>query len=174
MADDLSQIYQAHFDHVWRSLRRFGVESRHLEDVAQEVFMVVHRRLADYDPSRPIRPWLTGIAFRCAADHRGRAAVRREEPKEELEVPDQGAGAEELLDRARAQALVHRALSQLPEEQRLIFVMHDLDGCSMPEIGVVVDAPLNTLYSRLRLARGRFTAAIRELTEGGAHVHAGG
>lgn len=172
VTEALTQIYEAHFDHVWRALRRFGVESRHLEDVAQEVFVVVHRRLPDFQAGRPIKPWLTGIAFRCAADHRGRASVRREQNTEEIELVDDGANAEELLDRARAKDLVYRALAQLNDDQRLVFVMHDLDGCSMPEIAAVVDVPLNTLYSRLRLARAHFTRAVTELKDGGALVDA--
>ncbi|MCC7386032.1 MAG: RNA polymerase sigma factor [Deltaproteobacteria bacterium] len=169
MADDLSEVYQREFEHVWRTLRRFGVREAHLEDVAQEVFLVVHRRLPDFDKSRPIRPWLTGIAFKVAADHRGKASVRREHPSDhELEVADERPPPDELMIREEKRRLVHRALAMLDDDKRAAFIMHDLDGHTVPEIARALEVPLNTVYSRLRLARERFVRAIAELRKGDA------
>src|SRR5215472_17365750 len=71
-------VFAGEFDYVWTSLRRLGVHDRDLEDVAQEVFVHVHRRLDDYDPGRPLRPWLFAFAFRCASDWRRLARHRVE------------------------------------------------------------------------------------------------
>lgn len=69
-------IFETQLTFLWNTLARFGVADRDLEDVAHEVFVVVSRRLSDYDPSRPLRPWLFAIAYRCASDYRNRAAHR--------------------------------------------------------------------------------------------------
>lgn len=158
----LGGIYEAHFDHVWLTLRRLGVRQADIEDLAHDVFVVVHRRLDSYDPTRPLRPWLSGICYRVASDHRRLARHRRE-------VPDAGRpepGGREPDPERQAQALEARdevldALDALDPDQRLVLVMHDIDGFSAPEIAAGLDVPLNTCYSRLRLGRKRFAQAVR-------------
>jgi RNA polymerase sigma-70 factor (ECF subfamily) len=164
VSEGFTEVYQREFEFVWRALRRFGVKERHLEDVTQEVFVVLHRRLADYDPSRPIRPWLTGIAFRVAADHRGRAVIRRElVTDEEIDPADERPLPDEILMREERRALLQRALLKLDDNKRAAFIMHDMDGHSIPEIAAALDVPVSTMYSRLRLARAEFTKAVAEL-----------
>ncbi len=160
---DFGAAYREHFNHVWHTLRRLGVAERDLEDTAQEVFITAHRRLDSFDTTRPIRPWLSGIAWRAASDERKRARNRRElvgiKAEPSSKVPDQA----DQLAAARSRALVHSALARLPEEQRIVFIMHEIDGFSMPEIRDALDFPLNTLYSRLRLARRKFKDAVVSL-----------
>ncbi len=163
MTPSFVAVYEAELDHVWRTLRRFGVESRHIEDVAQEVFVTVHRRLPTYDPSLPIRPWVTGISVKIAANHRARASTRREVVEDEIEAEDAALSTDELLDRARAQRLVQRALQALDDKSRPVVAMHDLDGHSIPEIAQALEIPLNTAYSRLRRGRESLVTAIRKL-----------
>lgn len=169
LADELLRpsfeaIYRDHFRHVWHTLRRLGVVERDLEDAAHEVFVVVHRRLEDYDPRRPLKPWVTGIAYRVASDERRRARHRREVFSHEgWDARDKGDGPEEHLAATRARALVQAALSELPLDQRAAVVMHDLDGLSIPDIAHELGIPLNTMYSRLRLGRRKFTAAVRAI-----------
>lgn len=159
----LDDIYRAEFSYVWRTLRRLGARPADLEDLAHDVFVVVHRKLADYDTARPIRPWLFGISFRVASDYRRRArfkaevATGRVEAQSTLPRPDDRIAAEQ--DRA----LVIEALESLDLDRRAVFVMHDIDGISAPDIAGVLDVPVNTVYSRLRVARQRFTAAVRRL-----------
>lgn len=165
----LAAAYRAHFVHVWHTLRRLGVASRDLEDAAQEVFIVAHRRLDTFDNARSVRPWLSGIAWRVASDERKRARNRREYVGILAEPAGHSPDASEQLAAAQTRALVHRALAEIPEDQRIVFIMHELDGFSMPEIRDALDAPLNTLYSRLRLARRKFKAAATALqAKGGA------
>lgn len=166
-------IYREQFEHVFRTLRRLGVPERDIEDAIHDVFIVVHRRLIDFDVARSARPWVTGIAYRVASDDRRRAHRRRETPSDELEgsssldVGDAGGfgnarqPTDEALDAARDRKRVQDALVALPMDQRVVLVMHDLDGFAMPEIAAELAIPLNTAYSRLRLARNKFEAAIR-------------
>jgi len=158
-------LFEREFDYVWISLRRLGVHPSDLEDVAQEVFVQVHRRLAVYDPARPLRPWLFAFAARCASDWR-----RLSRHRVEVLGIDEGAAAaavapaaDDALESARDHELVLRALAQLDPDRRAVFVLHELDECPMKEIAEALGLPLFTGYSRLRLARRDFTKAVRRL-----------
>jgi RNA polymerase sigma-70 factor (ECF subfamily) len=166
-------IYQAQARWVWRALWRLGVPDRDLEDVTHDVFVVVHRKLADYDPARPLRPWLFGICFRVALDRRRKAATTRERLDHDDDIARASDGAPEadavVLDkerRALAQHTVHAALATLPLEQRAVLVLVELEGLPVPDCVAVLEAPLNTLYSRLRLARATFARAVTRLSDG--------
>jgi RNA polymerase sigma-70 factor, ECF subfamily len=165
-APDLASIYEAEVAYVWESLRRLGVRDADLEDVAHDLFLAVRRRLPDYDPGRPLRPWLFGFAYRLASDYRRSARVRLEVVALPVDAADGRADAEEQLAAREARDLILGALAGVPLEQRAVFVMHDLDGCSIPEIADALGAPENTLYSRLRAARTQFTAAVRRVRVG--------
>jgi RNA polymerase sigma-70 factor (ECF subfamily) len=164
-------VYAAELDYVWRSLRRLGARAADLEDLAHEVFLVVHRRLGDYDPSRPMRPWLFGITLRVAAAGRRRAG--RDAPSRDgapAELADPGPGAEAELEAREARDLLLAALARVPLEQRAVVVLHDLDGLAAPDIAVALELPPNTVYSRLRLGREKLAAAVKRLrARGGDH-----
>jgi len=166
--DDLAALYEQHFDYVWRSLRRLGVAPRDQEDLAHEVFLSFFRTRAGFDRSRPLKPWLFGIAFRVASDFRRLARNRLEIPDgDDTESVDQTPDAEAQAVAAERRRLVMAGLDALSLDQRAVVVLHDLDGYSMPEIAEVLEAPLNTLYSRLRLGRAEFGKAVRKLTDAG-------
>jgi RNA polymerase sigma-70 factor (ECF subfamily) len=158
------EIYDREFGYVWSTLKRFGVWERELEDGAHEVFLVVHRRLHEFDRSRPLKPWLCGIAFRVASDFRRRAQNRREVVSDEVVAVDTQRASDGVVADKESKALVHAALDTLDTDKRAVFVLHELEGYAMPEIALIVEAPLNTCYSRLRLARERFADAVRTLT----------
>lgn len=166
---DFRAIYDAEFDYVHRSLRRLGVPDRDLEDLCHDVFVAFHRGLDHFDPSRPIRPWLFGIAFRVASDHRRRARHRYEQQGMEADAADglldARPNAEERVAEGQQRALVRAALATLDLDRRAVLVMHDLDGQTMPEIAEALGVPLNTAYSRLRLAREQFAKAVRRLLQ---------
>lgn len=159
-------LFEEHAAYVWNTLRRFGVREADVPDQVQEVFLVLFRRLAsgEYDASLPPRPYLGAVAFRAASDHRRRASSRREILGED---DTEGAGAapaaDDLLAGAQERDLVLRALGDLPEERRAVFVMHDIDEIPVPEIARALEIPLNTAYSRLRLARQDFAKAVTRL-----------
>jgi RNA polymerase sigma-70 factor (ECF subfamily) len=155
-------VFEEELGYVWSTLRRLGVRSVDLEDVAHEVFVVVHRRFADFDEARPIRPWLFGIAYRVTSDYR-RRAHRRHETLTSDEPEGLGGGPEEEASVRERRALLLRALDRLDAEKRAVIVMHDLDEIAMPDVALALEIPLNTGYSRLRLARRELADAVREL-----------
>lgn len=158
-------VFQEHFSYVWNTLRRLGVREADAQDQAQEVFLLVYELLDDYDPARPIRPWLFGIAYRFACRYRALARHRREVSEEGAPEPvDPSAPADRSLEIAERQALVLRALDTIELGRRAVFVMNVIDERPMPEVAEALQLPLNTAYSRLRLAREDFEAAIKRLS----------
>ena len=158
---DFPTLYRCEFSYVWKTLRRLGVPARDLEDLAHDVFVVVHRHIADYDPARPVRPWLFGIAFRVVADFRRAARNRCEIPSDVGDAVDAAPSADAQLQESEARAVLMNALDGLDMDRRAVFVMHELDGMAAPEIALALAVPLNTVYSRLRLARADVAASIR-------------
>jgi RNA polymerase sigma-70 factor (ECF subfamily) len=163
-ADRFRAIYVAELDYVWNSLRRLGVPRRDLEDLAHDVFAAAYRSLSSYDASRPLRPWLFGIAFRVASQ------VRRDRDRAHLdlaeagEIAGRGPGPEDAAMASEERKLVLDALGKLELDRRAVFVMHELNGHAMPEIAEALSIPLNTAYSRLRLARRDFAEAVQTLS----------
>jgi RNA polymerase sigma-70 factor (ECF subfamily) len=150
---EFEALYEAELDYVWRSLRRLGIRNEDLEDLTHDVFTKAFHRFDTFDASRPIRPWLFGIALRVASDFRQLSRHRRELQSTNADPVDAQPPADQRLEDERNRALLERALSGLTLERRAILILHDVDGHSMPEIAEVFPLPLNTLYSRLRLAR---------------------
>jgi RNA polymerase sigma-70 factor (ECF subfamily) len=160
-APDLAAIYDAEFEGVWRYLRRLGVREADVEDVVHDVFVVAHRRIDSYDPQRPLRPWLLGIAFRVAAERRRSEHREVMDADPGLETADAGPWPDQVLETHEARRRVQKALDGLGLAQRAVFVMHDLESLSAPEIAQALDVPLNTVYSRLRLARAKVAESLR-------------
>jgi RNA polymerase sigma-70 factor (ECF subfamily) len=158
---DFDALYREHFPYIWRTLRRLGIDERDREDAVNDVFHRVYQRLSEFDPARPIKPWLFAFAARVASDYRKRAYRHRE-------VLDQEA-IEVAIDTTRsanddARDLVLKALDALDLDKRAILILHDLDQQTVPEIAVALEIPVNTAYSRLRVAREHFTAAVRRMS----------
>ena len=156
-------VFDAHYAYVVSSLRRLGVAEGDREDAAIEVFLRVHTHLAAYDAGRPMRPWLFAFAARVALEFR-RSARRgppmvQSETTGETPAPAHPGG----IDSADARDLVMAALEALDDDKRHVFVLHDLDDCSVPDIAAALGLPEGTIYTRLRAARTRFTQAVRRL-----------
>jgi RNA polymerase sigma-70 factor (ECF subfamily) len=147
-------VFEAEFDYVCHALRRLGVRDADLEDVAQDVFLGLHRRFDEYDGNRPIRPWLVAFAFRAASNYRRGQRRRGEElGSEPGESPVDGRCTVEGAERSR---LVQQVLDQIDLERSVVLVMFDMDGYTASEIAASFELPLNTVYSRIRLARRDF------------------
>lgn len=162
---EFREVYEAWFDYVWRTLRRLGVREADLADATQEAFVVVHRRLPSFEVELPVGPWIAGIAFRVAAQERRRARHRRERLTDFACDSTAGGGAtpEEAAMTAQRARRVLAALDTLDLDRRVVFVLHEMDGTSCPDIARALEVPTNTVYSRLRVARERFKAAIDRL-----------
>jgi RNA polymerase sigma-70 factor, ECF subfamily len=159
----MGAVFDAHFDYVWNILRRLGVRESDLEDLAHEVFLKVHGRLDDYDPTRPMRPWLSGFAYRVAADHRRLARHRIEVLGVPVEAVDPVRPPDERIEAGEERALVEVALAGMDFDRRAVLVLHDVEDVPVPAIAEELGIPLNTAYSRLRLAREELATAVKRL-----------
>lgn len=160
-------IYAEHFAFVWRYLRAVGVRGPSLDDVAQDVFLVVHRRLAEFRGDSTVRSWLAGIARNVAGNHRRfrrrKLAVLQPLPDE---VPNAGPDPLERAQDLEAAAFVQRFIATLDARRRDVFVLATLEQMPLPEVAAALGIPLNTAYTRLRRARGAFEQAVRGREEG--------
>jgi RNA polymerase sigma-70 factor (ECF subfamily) len=158
-APTFDEVYAAHVAYVWRVLRTFGLRDAQLEDAVQDVFLVVHRRLPEWEGRAAMTTWLFAIARRVASAHRRRVGGDRTE-----ELVDEPAGQDDTfaaMSRAQAAATVFGILQQLDEDKRIVFALVELEQLSVPEVARMLDLNLNTTYSRLRLARHAFELAVR-------------
>jgi len=160
---DFHSLYKQEFAYSWRTLRRLGVRESDLADVAHDLFIVVFRHLSDYDPSRPVRPWLFGIAFRIVSDYRRSLRFVREVPGDAPEIVDRAPPVDDQIAERQAREAVNRVLEELELDRRAVLVMHDLEGHPVPQIAAALAIPVATAYSRLRLAREDLAAAIKRL-----------
>jgi RNA polymerase sigma-70 factor (ECF subfamily) len=158
---DFTTVYDQQFAFVWRSLRRLGVPDRLLDDAAQDVFIVVHRRLGEFEGRASIKSWLFAIARRVAHDHRRRVGrkERTEELPDVIADPHTSTPAADA-ERNEARRVLHEILASLDDDKREVFVLAELEQMTVPEIADAIGANLNTVYSRLRAARLGFEQAV--------------
>lgn len=152
-----------------RTLRYLGIRQDDLEDVAHDVFLHVYRHLGDYDPTRPLRPWLYAFAYRTARDFRQLARHRETNIEDVAQNIDAGPQPDHQLMQKQLQAMALRALEALDVDERGVFVATALDGLTAPEIAEAMGIPLNTVYSRVRRARNKFEAEVQRLTVNERH-----
>ena len=156
-------LYDAEVDFVWRNLRRLGISPGEVDDRTQEVFVVAHRRWDTFeDHGHGPRAWLFQIVLRVVSDARrhqrrhpedadgGFAESRRSEPPPQLES----------LTRKEAVEQLDRALGTIEVGRRAVLVLHEIEEMTAPEIAKAMNLPLNTVYSRLRVAREELESAL--------------
>jgi RNA polymerase sigma-70 factor (ECF subfamily) len=168
----LAEVYQANFRYVWRCLRSLGVDFATLDDAVQEVFLVVSRKLSDFDGRSELRTWLYAIVLHIARQHRTKAARRARRfvsDSAERFVTETSHVLGDLradVEHNEQLMLAQRALAALDDAKREVFVLACLEGMSAPEIAEVTGVPLNTVYSRLRVSKQQFEKAASEISEG--------
>jgi RNA polymerase sigma-70 factor, ECF subfamily len=162
-------LMTAHFDFVWRSLRRLGLSAADADDGAQEVFVVASRKLSLILPDSEKR-FLFATALRVASTRRRGLRRRREEPHAWLGEDDPMSerersepGPERLAELAHARRDLDEILSAMKLEQRAVFVLYELEEMTVPEIANLLDVPAGTVSSRLRVAREEFDQSLRRL-----------
>jgi len=157
-------LFDTEFSYVWNTLRRLGVPERDVLDQTQEVFVVVHGLLPDYDASRPVRPWLFAIAYRIAMRYRSLARHRHEvQTDDTFEELDPSPLSDAKLEDEEARALMLEAIQSIDLPRRGVFILAELEEQPMAEIASALQIPINTAYSRLRLAREDFEKAATRL-----------
>lgn len=159
----VDRIFREHGPFVWRALRRLGVAHADVDDAVQEVFVVVHRKLGEYEGRSQLRTWLYGIAVRVAAAQRRRSHARHEVATEEPVAPETASSSNPEGAAAEREALVmlDRALDELDDEKRAVFVLYEVEGLEMPEVAEALACPVQTAYSRLHAARKEVEKSMR-------------
>src|SRR5687768_5909692 len=156
----LREVFDEHAAYVWRALRHLGAPEGEVDDLVQEVFVVVHRRLPSFEGRSSLRTWLYGICLRVASDYRRRARVRYErsaaDPARDLSesaslAPD---------ERTQARAQLRDLLAALDDDKREVLVLYEIEGLPMTEVAEILGCPLQTAYSRLHAARARLIALV--------------
>jgi RNA polymerase sigma-70 factor, ECF subfamily len=160
-------VYESYFDFVWRSVRRLGVDPFAADDVVQEVFFVVHRKLGEFEGRSSLKTWLFTIVLQFVRHHRRtrrRKELRRDDgqtPRDPDQLPDaRQRGPLESAETADAVRLLDRLLHELDDDKREVFVLAELEQMTAGEIAEVVGVNANTVYSRLRAARHEFEQAL--------------
>ncbi|MCA9709139.1 MAG: sigma-70 family RNA polymerase sigma factor [Myxococcales bacterium] len=159
----LQEVYARHSGFVWRIVRRMGVPEHAVEDVMHEVFLVVHRRLGEFDGRVAMTTWLYHLTRGVVSNHlRSR---RREQNRLRLvdARPVPAPDPESQTGRGQAAAFVRSFLDDLDPEKREVFELAELEGLAMPEVAELMGINLNTAYSRLRAARLRFQQAVTRM-----------
>jgi RNA polymerase sigma-70 factor (ECF subfamily) len=155
-------VYEQTFDFAWRSARRLGVAASAVDDVVQDAFLVVHRRLPEFEGRSSMKTWVFGILLRVVSDHR--RTLRRKGGLAELPHEDvlasRAQGPAETLEQRQAAALLHALLDELDDEKRAVFVLAELEELAAPDIAEMLSIPTNTVYSRLRAAREAFERSL--------------
>lgn len=157
---DFDQVYEQHFGFVWRVLRTLGLPPSAVEDAAQDVFVVVHRRLAEFEGRSDIRTWLFRIAQWVVVAERRRARTRPEHELVDEDIRDGSADPFEVVARSEAVQTLVRALARMEPDKRVPFLLMDVEEMKASEVAELLEINVNTVYSRLRLAREQFRQLI--------------
>jgi RNA polymerase sigma-70 factor (ECF subfamily) len=169
----LTQVYQQHIDFVWRNARRLGMSSTSADDVVQDVFLVVQRRLGDFQTGNgSMRSWIFGILIRVVHDHRRTA---RRKTRHWVSLEQYSAQAEQalghpptpsdLVERSERMRLVECLLDQLGDEARTLLVLAELEQWTITDIAQHLGCDVKVVYSKLRNARRQFEKVYRRATE---------
>ena len=159
------EAFERELDYLFWTLQRLGARPFDTEDLLQDVFAILHRRWSTLDTTRPLRPWLFGVAFRLVRTYRRRQA--RETPRDGLDLPDDAPGPEGTLQDRQSLALLSAALERVPEARRTVLVLHELDGVEVVEIARRLSITRFGVYARLRKGRKELASAVRSLQKRG-------
>jgi RNA polymerase sigma-70 factor (ECF subfamily) len=174
----LEEIYDAHADFVWRTLRRLGVPESDAPDATQEVFLTVHRALPQFEGRSSIPTWLFTICRSVERDRRRRAHRRYEiaDAKSVDDEVDLSADASAKVEHNQRLATLQGILERIEPKQRTVFILFEIETMTGEEISEALSIPLGTVYSRLRLARAQFRQALsrREAQDEKPNLRAGG
>ncbi len=156
------EIYAAWYDEVSRWIRAMGGPEAEREDLVQDVFVVVHRRLGDFD-GRNLPGWLYQIARRRVRDFRRLLWVKhlvvRRNPLPEGLTLVRPSPAEDLETKEKRE-LLERLLDKLGESERAALVLFEVEGYSGQQIAAVQGVPLNTVWARIHKARKKLQAYL--------------
>lgn len=168
-------LYDAWFENVLRWIRALGGPASDREDIAQEVFLVVRRRLEAFDGANPAG-WLYQITRRQVRDYRRRAWIKNVFTREHTDaidaIPDDREGPAGTLERKQRQRILHTILARMKDDRRAAFVLFEIDGLTGEEIARIQGVPVNTIWKRLYMARKEFLSLVARYHRADAHATA--
>lgn len=163
-----AHVYQQYFDLVWSATRQLGISEEAMDDVVQEVFVVIHARLSTVQHVESLRSWVYSVTRRTVSTYRRAQRTRNASGAQYAEVAGwiepRPPTPLELSEQADRQRLLVRLLAELDESKREVFTLAELEGFTAPEIAEALEIPVNTVYSRLRVARQEFEQAMARHT----------
>jgi RNA polymerase sigma-70 factor (ECF subfamily) len=162
-APAFDEVYNAHARFVWRVLRGMGIREAGIDDAVQDVFIVVHRRLPEFDGKHALSTWLFAIAYRVACDHRRKhRRVSSLDPLDDSaeQAPADSPSPAEHAEHAQRLRSLYAALDTLDDEKRALIVLAELEEQTVPQIAAITGSSVNTIYTRLRRARLELQAAL--------------
>ncbi len=151
-------IFRAEAAYVSRTVRYLGVNDADVEDATQEVFVVVHRRLNDFQGGSP-RAWVRQICVLVANNHRRSRRRRLEDPSDVHEAASPAVQHDDM-ERRRLRERLLALLDELPPDQRATFVLFEIEQLTMAETAEALGCPLQTAYSRLHAARAKMRTSM--------------
>jgi len=159
-AGSFDEVYEEHVDFVWRCAVHRGIPPAALDDVVQEVFIIVHRKLPEFEGRAQLRTWIGAIVRRVIADYRRRRSNRPlGDELLERELSDVVHDADPV-DRRDALGVLDELLAKMPDDQREVFVLREIEDLSGTEIAEITGANENTVWTRLRAARRKFREGV--------------
>lgn len=155
-------VYETYFPFVWRYAANRGVPPMAIDDVVQEVFVVVHHRLASFEGRSSLRTWLAGVSRNVLRDYLRKRGNQKagDSLDDNVEIKADGVGPAEALERKAAVELLDGLLDQMTELQREVFMLCDIEQLSAVEVAEMLNVNENTLRTRLRAARQVFNAGV--------------
>jgi RNA polymerase sigma-70 factor (ECF subfamily) len=158
-------IYAQYCEFVRFSARYFGVKPAAMDDVVQEIFMVIHRKLGTLRQPESLRSWIYSIVRRTVTDYHRTQRTRTasdlvlsfyvETQQETQPTPL------DLTEQSEAAELLKGLLDEIDPRKREVLILVEAEGMTVPEISSGLEIPLDTVYTRLRAARIAFEAALR-------------
>jgi RNA polymerase sigma-70 factor (ECF subfamily) len=158
---EFREVYDTYFAFVWRAVANRGVPFSAMDDVVQEVFLVVHRKLGEFEGRSTLRTWLSGIVRRVVADHvkkRGNQATGHEAVEDHAFESTEDPAAE--LERRAAVTVVTALLEKLSAAHREVFVLYEIEQLTIREIAELTRTNENTVQTRLKAARQTFQRGL--------------
>jgi RNA polymerase sigma-70 factor (ECF subfamily) len=160
-----SEIYRVYFDFVWASSRYLGVEDSELDDVIQDVFVAIYRRINTLQNPDSLRGWIYGVTRRIVSTYRRSKRTALVHVNTSLLEPttllDEVATPHQQIERFEQLDFLRQLLAELDAAKREVIELAELREMGAPEIAMLLDVPLNTVYSRLRSARRELDEVFR-------------
>lgn len=163
-AHRVASMFDAHYDAIWRTLRRLGIPDADVDDAAQRVFVIAARRLDTIETGHEGR-YLYGIAMRVASEVRRRAPSQREVADDAAlaRIADDAPGPEQVLLENEARDALDATLQDMADDLRAVLVLVEIEGLSVADLALLLEVPVGTASSRLRRAREAFKASARRV-----------